>query len=101
MQTAAQRADAANTAAQAAATDARSANAAAQAAATDARSANQRLDQLGGRVDTIEQARAPARPGVALNFLDGQRTSDLGPGSERGAWPIDLGANAIRIALTR
>ena len=62
VQTAAQRADAANTAAQAAATDARSANAAAQAAATDARSANQRLDQLGGRVDTIEKARAPRTP---------------------------------------
>jgi hypothetical protein len=42
------RADAANTAAQ-------GANAAAQAAATDARTANQRLDQLGARVDTLEQ----------------------------------------------
>ena len=49
VQTAAQRADAANAAAQ-------SANQAAQAAATDARTANQRLDQLGGRVDTLEKA---------------------------------------------
>jgi murein lipoprotein len=52
VQTATQRADQANQAAQAA-------NSAAQAAATDARSANQRLDQLGGRVDTLE--RAPVR----------------------------------------
>ena len=49
VQSAAQRADAANAAAQ-------SANQAAQAAATDARTANQRLDQLGGRVDTLEKA---------------------------------------------
>jgi outer membrane murein-binding lipoprotein Lpp len=53
VQTAAQRADAAAASAQAA-------NSAAQAAATDARSANQRLDQLGGRVDTLEKA--PATP---------------------------------------
>jgi murein lipoprotein len=52
VQTATQRADAA-------ANEARAANQAAQAAATDARTANQRLDQLGGRVDTLEQA--PAR----------------------------------------
>jgi methyl-accepting chemotaxis protein len=61
VQTAAQRAEAANSAAQAAATEARNANTAAQAAATDARSANQRLDQLGPRVDTLEQPRTPAR----------------------------------------
>jgi murein lipoprotein len=52
VQSAAQRADAANSAAQ-------SANQAAQAAATDARTANQRLDQMEGRVGTLEQA--PAR----------------------------------------
>lgn len=52
VQSAAQRADQANATAQ-------SANQAAQAAATDARTANQRLDQLGGRVDTLEKA--PAR----------------------------------------
>ncbi len=52
VQTATQRADAAASAAQ-------SANAAAQQAATDARSANQRLDQMEGRVGTLEQA--PAR----------------------------------------
>jgi outer membrane murein-binding lipoprotein Lpp len=46
VQTATQRADAAN--------------AAAQAAATDARTANQRIDQLGGRVDRLEQT--PAAP---------------------------------------
>ena len=62
VQTAAQRADAANTAAQSAGQRADAANAAAQAAATDARSANQRLDQLGGRVDTLEAAKAPKRP---------------------------------------
>jgi len=56
---AAQRAEAANSAAQAAANDARAANTAAQAAATDARTANQRVDQLGGRVDTME--RGPVR----------------------------------------
>ena len=59
VQQAAQRAEAANSAAQAAANDARAANTAAQAAATDARTANQRVDQLGGRVDTME--RGPAR----------------------------------------
>lgn len=53
--TAAQRAEAANTAAASAATSASAANTAAQAAATDARTANQRLDQLGGRVDTLEK----------------------------------------------
>ena len=56
---AAQRAEAASLAAQAAANDARTANTAAQAAATDARSANQRVDQLGGRLDTME--RGPTR----------------------------------------
>jgi murein lipoprotein len=50
--TATQRADQANQAAQ-------SANSAAQAAATDARTANQRIDQINGRVNTLEQA--PAR----------------------------------------
>jgi outer membrane murein-binding lipoprotein Lpp len=59
VQAAAQRAEAANSAAQAAANDARAANTAAQAAATDARTANQRVDQLGGRVDTME--RGPVR----------------------------------------
>lgn len=49
---AAQRADAA-------AASAQSANAAAQAAATEARTANQKVDQLGGRVTTLESA--PAR----------------------------------------
>jgi outer membrane murein-binding lipoprotein Lpp len=49
-----QRADAANSAAQ-------SANQAAAAAATDARSANQRIDQLTGRVQTLENPPAPAR----------------------------------------
>lgn len=55
VQTATQRADAANTAAQ-------SAGQRADAAATDARSANQRLDQLGGRVDALEAAKAPKQP---------------------------------------
>ena len=58
-QQAAQRAEAADSTAQAAANDARAANTTAQAAATDARTANQRVDQLGGRVDTVE--RGPAR----------------------------------------
>ena len=44
---------------QQAAQRAEAANSAAQAAATDARTANQRVDQLGGRVDTME--RGPAR----------------------------------------
>jgi murein lipoprotein len=52
VQAAAQRADQANAAAQAA-------NQAAQGAATDARTANQRLDQMEGRVGTLEKA--PAR----------------------------------------
>ncbi|HEX5008456.1 MAG TPA: Lpp/OprI family alanine-zipper lipoprotein [Hyphomonadaceae bacterium] len=50
--TATQRADQANQAAQAA-------NSAAQGAATDARTANQRIDQLEGRVNTMQSA--PAR----------------------------------------
>lgn len=58
VQAAAQRAEAANTAAQSAAASANSANQAAQAAATDARTANQRLDQVEGRVTTLE---TPAR----------------------------------------
>lgn len=53
-----QRAEAANSAAASAANSASAANTAAQAAATDARTANQRLDQLGGRVDTLEKAPA-------------------------------------------
>lgn len=61
VQTAAQRAEAANSAAQAAATEARNANTAAQAAATDARSANQRLDQLNGRVETLEKPKTTGR----------------------------------------
>ena len=44
---------------QQAAQRAEAANSAAQAAANDARTANQRVDQLGGRVDTME--RGPAR----------------------------------------
>jgi hypothetical protein len=48
--------------ADAAAQSAQAANQAAQAAATDARSANQRLDQVGGRVDQLEAARAAAPP---------------------------------------
>lgn len=59
-QAAAQRADAANQAAAAAASRADAANQAAQAAATDARTANQRIDQLSGRVDTLEKP--PAKP---------------------------------------
>jgi len=59
--TAAQRAETANTAAAAAASHASAANTAAQAAATDARSANQRLDQVGGRLDTLEKLKTPAR----------------------------------------
>lgn len=55
VQTVAQRADAANTAALSAGQRADAANAAAQAAATDARTANQRLDQVGGRLDTLEK----------------------------------------------
>jgi hypothetical protein len=53
VQAATQRADAAAAAAQ-------SANQAAQAAATDARTANQRIDQVTGRVDTLEARSAPA-----------------------------------------
>jgi hypothetical protein len=50
---------------QAATQRADAANAAAQAAATDARTANQRIDQINGRVDTLEQARAaPAGGGT-------------------------------------
>jgi len=49
-----QRADAANAAAQ-------SANQTAAAAATEARTANQRIDQLTGRVQTLENPPAPAR----------------------------------------
>jgi murein lipoprotein len=49
-----QRADSAAQAAQAA-------NQAAQGAATEARTANQRIDQLTGRVDTLEQPATPAR----------------------------------------
>jgi outer membrane murein-binding lipoprotein Lpp len=56
--TAAQRAEAANSAAASAASSASAANTAAQAAATDARTASQRLDQIGGRVDTLEKAPA-------------------------------------------
>lgn len=55
---AASRMDAAD---QANASAAASANSAAQGAATDARTANQRLDQLTGRVDALEQAKTPAR----------------------------------------
>ncbi len=61
VQTAAQRAEAGNTAAAAASSQAAAANAAAQAAATDARTANQRLDQVGGRLDTLEKPKTPAR----------------------------------------
>lgn len=59
VQSAAQRAEAANSAAQTANSSAQAANSAAQAAATDARTANQRLDQLTGRVETLEKG--PAR----------------------------------------
>jgi outer membrane murein-binding lipoprotein Lpp len=54
VQAATQRADAA-------ASSAQSANQAAQAAATDARTANQRIDQLTGRVDTLEKAQPAPR----------------------------------------
>jgi hypothetical protein len=55
------RVTAASQKADAAAAEARTANQAAQAAATDARTANQRLDQIDARVNTLEQAPAPAR----------------------------------------
>jgi outer membrane murein-binding lipoprotein Lpp len=57
-QAAQSRADSAAQAAAAAQSRADAANQAAQAAATDARSANQRLDQLTGRVDTLEKPAA-------------------------------------------
>lgn len=57
--TATQRADAAAAEARAANQAAQAANAAAQGVATDARTANQRLDQLDGRVNTLESG--PAR----------------------------------------
>jgi len=60
--TAAQRAEAANSAAASAASSASAANTAAQAAATDARTASQRLDQIGGQFHTLEKLR-PKGPG--------------------------------------
>lgn len=52
--TATQKADAAQSTANSAQQAASAANSAAQGAATDARTANQRLDQLNGRVDALE-----------------------------------------------
>jgi outer membrane murein-binding lipoprotein Lpp len=59
--TVSQRADAAEADAQKASQAASAANSAAQGAATDAQSANQRLDQLSGRVDVLENPPANTR----------------------------------------
>ena len=70
------RVSAATQRADAAASSAQAANSAAQAAATDARTANQRIDQLTGRVDAVEQSqKAPPARRAARPEADPRRSS--------------------------